>query len=197
MRAKRRIPKCLLWRLRANNWLILGIATGILLFISNATNNNAEAALQPVVATTSVKVVVKDKNPVRSESNKGTLKKETPVVLSASSTEVIVRAYFEDIPQLAEVSRCESEFHQTNKDGTIYRGEANPKDVGVMQINEFYHAETAKKLGFDIYTLEGNMAYARYIYEKQGIAPWSASAPCWNKKVSQINLVSNGLALNK
>jgi hypothetical protein len=99
---------------------------------------------------------------------------------------------------VVERERCESRFRQTDKDGSIFRGEMNNKDVGVMQINEFYHADTAKKLGFDIYTLSGNMAYARYIYEKQGIAPWSSSSPCWNKKVSQIEALGNvELALNK
>ncbi len=137
-------------------------------------------------------MVNKDKTPVRLQKSK------TEVVTTASSTEETVRAYFEDIPQLIEVARCESRFRQTDKDGSIFRGEMNNKDVGVMQINEFYHADTAKKLGFDIYTLSGNMAYARYIYEKQGIAPWSSSFPCWNKKVSQIEALGNvELALNK
>lgn len=137
-------------------------------------------------------MVSKDKTPVRLQKSK------TEVVTTASSTEETVRAYFEDIPQLIEVARCESRFRQTDKDGSIFRGEMNNKDVGVMQINEFYHADTAKKLGFDIYTLSGNMAYARYIYEKQGIAPWSSSFPCWNKKVSQIEALGNvELALNK
>jgi hypothetical protein len=49
----------------------------------------------------------------------------------------------------------------------------------VMQINEKYHLETSRELGFNIHTLEGNMAYARYLYEKQGARPWLASSHCW------------------
>lgn len=50
-----------------------------------------------------------------------------------------------------------------------------------MQINELYHLETAEKLGLDIYTIEGNVAYAKHLYEEQGAKPWMSSSPCWAK----------------
>jgi hypothetical protein len=95
-----------------------------------------------------------------------------------------VRSYYKDTPILAEVARCESEFRQFNKDGTILRGKANADDVGVMQINEYYHNEDAFKLGYDILTIEGNTAYARYLFEKYGVKPWNSSSPCWSKTVA-------------
>lgn len=101
-----------------------------------------------------------------------------PVV---SSTEERVREYFDDIPILVDVARCESQFRQFNSNGTVLRGIQNPDDVGVMQLNEYYHKAQAVKLGHDIHTLEGNMAYARYLYEKEGTAPWVYSSPCWGK----------------
>ena len=88
--------------------------------------------------------------------------------------------YF-DAPILIEVARCESEYRQFDKNGKVIRGRAVADDIGVMQINEYFHGETAKKLGLDIYTTEGNVAYAKYLYSKYGLKPWSASAPCWNK----------------
>jgi hypothetical protein len=88
--------------------------------------------------------------------------------------------YF-DAPILIEVARCESEFRQFDKNGKVIRGRVVSDDIGVMQINEFYHGETAKNMGMDIYTTEGNVAYAKYLYEKYGLNPWSASKPCWNK----------------
>ncbi len=96
------------------------------------------------------------------------------------SVEEFVRDFFEDTPILAEVARCESEFRQFTTTGSIIRGIVNPRDVGVMQINERYHAKTAKSMGYDIYTLKGNLQYAQYLYDQQGVAPWSASAPCWD-----------------
>jgi hypothetical protein len=61
------------------------------------------------------------------------------------------------------------------------RGRQVPTDVGVMQINEYYHGKAAQKLGIDLHTLDGNLEYAKYLYDTQGTNPWSASAPCWNR----------------
>lgn len=99
------------------------------------------------------------------------------------STEAYVRNYFSDIPILAEVARCESEFRQTDKNGNVLRGTKDPRDVGVMQINEHYHLKKSKELGYDIHTIEGNVAYARYLYDEngEGAKPWMASSACWAK----------------
>lgn len=98
---------------------------------------------------------------------------------NSMTTEEYVREYFTDIPVMAEIARCESRFRHYVNGGEVLRGEKIPQDRGVMQINEYYHLEDSKKLGFNIYTLEGNVAYARYLYEKQGTRPWRASAKCW------------------
>lgn len=82
---------------------------------------------------------------------------------------------------MTDIAYCESRDRQTEKGGTIFRGEQNPNDVGVMQINETYHLAEAQKLGYDIYTLDGNMAFARYLYEKQGVKPWLSSSACWDQ----------------
>lgn len=91
------------------------------------------------------------------------------------------REYFKEDPILVEIARCESSFRHLDKDGNVLRGKVNKGDVGLMQINEYYHAETAKKLELDLETLEGNMAYAKYLYNREGGQPWKASSNCWNK----------------
>jgi len=96
---------------------------------------------------------------------------------------------FFDAPILIEVARCESEFRQFDAEGEVIRGRAVADDIGVMQINEFFHGETAKNMGIDIYTAQGNVAYAKYLYSKYGLRPWSASKPCWSKSV-EIAMVS-------
>lgn len=100
--------------------------------------------------------------------------------------ESYIREYFKDDPALIEVAKCESTFRHFGKNGNVIRGIANKKDVGVMQINEIYHQDAAKKLGFDLYTLEGNVAYAKWLYEKEGLQPWISSSKCWSKSVSEI-----------
>ncbi len=102
-------------------------------------------------------------------------------------TEAIVRGYFKDIPVMAEVARCESTFRHTLADGTVIRGKVDPADTGVMQINRRYHESTAIELGLDLNDIYDNMAYARYLYEKKGTQPWSASSPCWGRTLALNN----------
>ncbi len=91
-----------------------------------------------------------------------------------------VQAFFEHQPVLARIAFCESTFKHNDTNGSVLRGKVDSKDVGIMQINERYHGKQAKDLGYDIYTLRGNMAYARYLFEKQGVKPWNASSACWD-----------------
>lgn len=90
-----------------------------------------------------------------------------------------VREFFKNQPVLIEIAECESHFRQFNSDGKILRGEVNRNDIGVMQINTLYHEEIATELGYDIYTLDGNLAYAKELYKRSGTQPWSSSAKCW------------------
>lgn len=107
-------------------------------------------------------------------------------ISSISTTEEKVEQYFADIPILIDVARCESRFRQFDSTGSPLRGIENPADVGVMQINETYHLDTANRLGINIYTLEGNLKYGRYLYETFGSAPWVHSSKCWgtNREVA-------------
>lgn len=97
----------------------------------------------------------------------------------AKKVEAFLRREFSDAPILVEIARCESTFRQYDTDGRVMRGLVNSADVGVMQINERYHAEDAVKLGVDIYSIEGNIAYAKHLYDKFGTSPWASSKPCW------------------
>ncbi len=95
-----------------------------------------------------------------------------------------LKEYFKDAPIMAKVAFCESTHTQFVAPGVVHRGVVNSKDVGIFQINERYHLNTSKKMGIDIYSIEGNMEYARHLYETQGLQPWSASKPCWGKHLT-------------
>ncbi len=107
---------------------------------------------------------------------------------AAQTVQEQVAAYFADAPIMVSISQCESHFRQYDSSGAVFRGEQNHQDVGVMQINEHYHLDTSKKLGDDIYTVAGNLAYARFLYEEEGTAPWSSSEPCWSKSKAARDL---------
>lgn len=124
--------------------------------------------------------------PIHEASGEKVLIVETSKNLEApqtvQTTEEIVKDYFADAPIMVEIARCESTFRQTNSKGEVLRGIVNSRDVGVMQINEHYHLATAEKMDVDIYSVDGNLEYARHLYDKQGTKPWKASEKCWKGK---------------
>lgn len=95
-----------------------------------------------------------------------------------------VREHFSDIPVMADIAWCESRFRHLTPEGEVFRGKVNKSDIGVMQINTYYHGAKAEELGIDLYSLYGNLEYARYLYEKEGTKPWNSSRPCWGKYAS-------------
>lgn len=95
--------------------------------------------------------------------------------------EKIIRNSFEDASVMISIAKCESKFRQYNPDGSpLYGGTANNM-VGVFQINTVVHTAFAESLGYDITTLDGNIGYARYLYQQNKTDPWISSFPCWNK----------------
>lgn len=112
-------------------------------------------------------------------------------MIDIKKVEEYLRENYSDTPLLIEIARCESGFAHYGKDGEIIRGRVDKNDVGVMQINERYHLERAEKLGFDIHTIDGNIGYAKLLYNDQGAAPWSASSSCWGKSYVSKQLARN------
>ncbi len=105
--------------------------------------------------------------------------------------EARVRSYFADAPIMAEIARCESDFRMYDEYGNpLYGGTGGM--VGVFQEAAAIHTDAAKELGLNINTLEGNLAYARYLYENQGLAPWYASSKCWSPIKSVLQQGSTG-----
>lgn len=105
-----------------------------------------------------------------------------------------VLAYFADDSVMADISGSESEFHHwsptidrdtfvvdssdTCKGVLTNRNKDGSTDFGVMQINSI-HANRAMEMGHDICTLEGNLAFARVLYESEGTTPWNSSKARW------------------
>lgn len=120
----------------------------------------------------------------------------TSTVTSTSTPEKVNKSPNADtnLPQvLLDIAWCESRDDQsavgynyhdeviTLEDGsTTTQKVLWSKDIGRFQINDYYHAETAKNLGFDIYTVEGNTQYALVLYNSNGTRDWNPSKPCWS-----------------
>ena len=97
------------------------------------------------------------------------------------NVEKFLKDYFSDTPILAKIGKCESRNRHFNSRGEVLRGEKNAYDRGVMQINLLYHEKDAEKLGLNLHNIDDNVAYAKYLYEKQGAKPWMSSSACWSK----------------
>ncbi|MFZ2886527.1 MAG: peptidoglycan-binding domain-containing protein [Minisyncoccia bacterium] len=94
--------------------------------------------------------------------------------------ETKVREYFAATPVMIEIARCESKFRQYADSGNPLMGGYGGAMVGVFQVHSTVHANFAESLGMDVYTLDGNLEYAKYLYEREGTNPWISSFPCWN-----------------
>lgn len=88
---------------------------------------------------------------------------------------------------MVDVARCESGFRQFYSGGGVLIN-AESDAVGVFQLLDGWHADTAADMGMDIYTVEGNVEYAKELYEVDGLKPWSPSSLCWDDgAVEEIN----------
>lgn len=88
----------------------------------------------------------------------------------------------QEVPEvLKRIAYCESGNKQFDENGQVIRGRENPKDTGKYQLNTFYHLEAAQRLGYNIFTEQGNEGYAIWLYNKEGTKPWIYSKFCWNK----------------
>ncbi|OGF67196.1 hypothetical protein A3I27_01260 [Candidatus Giovannonibacteria bacterium RIFCSPLOWO2_02_FULL_43_11b] len=82
---------------------------------------------------------------------------------------------------MRKIATCESNDRHFDKDGKVVIGKYDIRDIGRYQINLRYWEDEAKKLGYDIYSEDGNEAFAMYLYKKYGTDPWQRSRWCWSR----------------
>lgn len=152
-------------------WALLLTITLALLFLPSKSVSYIKKDSSAYIASTSTIKTVSTSTKVKNTSNK-----------------------LPEMPQvLLDISWCESRDDQkkvgynyrykiiTNADGsTTSKKVLWSKDIGRWQINEYYHAKEAAKLGYDIYTEQGNALYAIVLYNSNGTRDWNASKPCWS-----------------
>ena len=81
---------------------------------------------------------------------------------------------------LVAISKCESGMRQFYDNGKLVVSKTN--DAGVFQINIPIHRKKSLEMGFDVYTLSGNIQYAIYLLKQDGIRHWvAATRKCMGK----------------
>ncbi len=85
--------------------------------------------------------------------------------------EKIRDAFPEASSTMVKIAKCESNL-------VVDAYNAKSIDRGLFQINHTWNAK-AKELGLDVTKPEDNIKFARWLYEKNGLADWRASSKCW------------------
>lgn len=90
------------------------------------------------------------------------------------------------------VADCESGQHgkpdtarQFDSQGNVLTNATH--DYGYFQINKV-HIKEAANMGYDLMTKEGNIAFAIYLYNKEGLTPWNPSKSCWSKYLTESDV---------
>jgi hypothetical protein len=111
---------------------------------------------------------------------------EPQAELTEDISKKIIQVFGEDSNIALRIAKCESGLRQF-ENGKVLRGIQNSQDIGVFQINEYYHLAESQKLGkeFYLYATQGNINYAKYLFDQQGTKPWSWSKDCWQSEAPQ------------
>jgi len=112
--------------------------------------------------------------------------------VSNAEVEAKVRAAFADHPEMIAVAKCESGYRQFAPDGTVLRGGPGGRYVGIFQIDEPLHTERATGLGHDILTVDGNVAYAVWLFAANGGSPWKGCLP----RTAPAPVIAGGLTID-
>ena len=157
-----------------NLQLMIGLTTGLVMFVNTIISNPNQTNIKMDDEIATTEIVAPNKNVNALEQTAST----TSTILEA-----YIREYYIDTPILAEIAKCESSFRHLAKNGKVLRGIKNHSDIGVMQINKYYHEKKANGLNLNLYDLDDQLIYAQILYEKEGTAPWNASSKCWKKSL--------------
>jgi hypothetical protein len=82
------------------------------------------------------------------------------------------------------IAKCESGLRHFvgNK---VIRGHVNNLDIGLMQINLYWHEKEAKRLGYDLFDFVDNLRYGIYLIKTDGASRhYKASERCWAPKLA-------------
>jgi len=84
-----------------------------------------------------------------------------------SGFSALILETFPDAPYMLDVARCESSVRQYLPSGEVLMGGGGGNYIGIFQIGSQW-VSRAKSMGMDVYTPEGNIAFARFLFDDSG-----------------------------
>lgn len=85
--------------------------------------------------------------------------------LNQGIEELVIRT-FPDDHRMLPVAECESNLRQFNTDGSVLMGGGGGNYIGIFQIG-IQWVDLASSMEMDVYTIEGNVAFARWLYNSE------------------------------
>lgn len=88
-----------------------------------------------------------------------------------------IESIFGKDSEMLQIADCESSTRQFSASGEVLRGGSGNKYIGIFQIGEFWK-QKAESMGMDIYTIDGNIAFAKFLYDEEII---KRGEPLWTQ----------------
>jgi hypothetical protein len=141
--------------------------------------------LIPILTTTTTLITPQDRG-----FSVGTGEKQIPPYLEAtyvpteekvpvSPKTALYEVFGKDAEIMWQIALAESGGRQFNGKGQVIIGGVTP-DIGLLQISP-QHLPEANKLNIDVYTLIGNLEFAKLLFDRPGTTPWNSSKHNWSK----------------
>ncbi len=89
----------------------------------------------------------------------------------------VLAVFFRHDPVMLRIAACESSLRHFDWNGQVVVGEVTA-DVGVFQINPVHEREL-RTYRLDPRDFTHNVAFAHYLYQRDGLRPWASSRNCW------------------
>lgn len=115
-----------------------------------------------------------------------------PLIVVEAPTSPVVKTFDTEVHRLAlkykqnetlarAIIKCEGKMYKDRGNNKNYTKEGVwwSSDIGWWQINDFYHKDSALKMGLDIYNEWDNLEYGFSLMSREGTTPWNASKYCW------------------
>lgn len=167
---------------------MIGLLTIPLLALSNTHAGSTQPVIDEIEEVETIQATTTEMHTHPVEPIEEEVEEPTKIVTNQSwidpeGKEVVEERFGKNHP-LVQVARCESGYRQYNDDGSLLEN-PSPKSSasGIFQILRITHGPTAESMGMDITTPEGNMDYAEYLYNKNGLSDWSESRSCWGPRI--------------
>ena len=129
---------------------------------------------KPILTTQEKIEVLKNKAELETENSLSDVYSKDDINLMI---DVLSSKYGQNPEIVKRIIQCQSSF---NPDAVNYNAKVG-KDIGLMQINTYFHTAGSTNLGLDIYKPYDNIEYGMVLMKESGLQPWTWSEHCWKK----------------